>query len=107
MFEKILGEIALQPEIVPNWLVVVLGVGIVFVGLLAIVIICKLVSYFVNAFQKKEEFVEDAPVAAAPAPASVAVIENKQEIVAAVCAAIAEELGTDVSALRIHSFKKI
>lgn len=106
MFEKILGEIALQPEIVPNWLVVVLGVGIVFVGLLAIVIICKLVSYFVNAFQKKEEFVEDAPVAAAPVPAPV-VIENKQEIVAAVCAAIAEELGTDVSALRIHSFKKI
>ena len=96
MFEKILGEIALQPQIVPNWLVVVLGVGIVFVGL----------SYFVNAFQKKEEFVEDAPVAAAPVPAPV-VIENKQEIVAAVCAAIAEELGTDVSALRIHSFKKI
>jgi len=35
------------------------------------------------------------------------VIENRQEIIAAVSAVIAEELGTDISAIRIHSFKKI
>ena len=34
-------------------------------------------------------------------------IENKQEILAAVCAAIAEENGTDISAIRVLSFKKI
>ena len=106
MFEKILGEIVLQPEKVPNWLVVVLGVGIVFIGLLSIVIICKLISAFVSAFQKSEEAVENNDVAVAPVQQTT-VIENKQEIVAAICAALAEELGTDVSAIRVHSFKKI
>ena len=41
-------------------------------------------------------------------PAAVSVpIENRQEIIAAVCAAAAEEMGTDISALRVVSFKKI
>ena len=34
-------------------------------------------------------------------------IENRQEIIAAVSAVIAEELGTDVSAIRVLSFKKL
>jgi phenylpyruvate tautomerase PptA (4-oxalocrotonate tautomerase family) len=34
-------------------------------------------------------------------------IVDKQRIIAAVSAVIAEELGTDVSALRIKSFKKL
>lgn len=33
-------------------------------------------------------------------------IQNRQEIIAAVSAAVAEELGTDISAIRILSFKK-
>ena len=44
-----------------------------------------------------------APAVAAP----VQTIENRQQIIAAVSAAVAEELGTDVSAIRILSFKKI
>ena len=46
-----------------------------------------------------------APVVAA-APAAQP-IQNRQEIIAAVSAVLAEELGTDVSAIRILSFKKI
>ena len=34
-------------------------------------------------------------------------IANRQEFIAAVSAALAEEMGTDVSAIRILSFKKI
>jgi hypothetical protein len=34
-------------------------------------------------------------------------IENREEIVAAVCAAVAEEEGVDISALRVVSFKKL
>ncbi len=34
-------------------------------------------------------------------------IENRQEVLAAVCAAIAEENGTDISAIRVISFKKV
>jgi phenylpyruvate tautomerase PptA (4-oxalocrotonate tautomerase family) len=45
-------------------------------------------------------------VAVAPATTS-ATIENRQEIIAAVTAACAEEMGTDISALRVISFKKL
>ena len=34
-------------------------------------------------------------------------IPNRQELIAAVSVALAEELGTDVSGIRILSFKKI
>ena len=45
-----------------------------------------------------------APAAAPPAPAA---IPNRGELVAAVSAALAEELGTDVSAIRIHSLRQV
>jgi uncharacterized membrane protein YvbJ len=51
-----------------------------------------------------------SPVAAPAAPAPVAapaVIENRQEIIAAVTAVCAEEMGKDISALRVISFKKL
>ena len=53
---------------------------------------------------KKEETAAVSAPAVAPAPAP---IENRQEIIAAVSAALAEEMGTDISAIRILSFKKI
>ncbi|MBQ2274530.1 MAG: OadG family protein [Clostridia bacterium] len=77
-----------------------MGVGTVFVGLICLIIICSVIGAFCRIGTKKKEV---APVA----PAAPAVIENKQEILAAVSAAIAEELGTDVSAIRITSFKKL
>ena len=51
-----------------------------------------------------------APAVAAPAPAAAAPAApegNRQEIAAAVAAAIAEELGTDVTGIRILSMKKL
>ena len=50
--------------------------------------------------------VEELGAGAAPAPAANT-IPNRQELIAAVSAALAEELGTDVSAIRILSFKKL
>ena len=35
------------------------------------------------------------------------VIENRQELLAAICAAIAEENGVDISAIRVVSFKRV
>ena len=58
----------------------------------------------------KKENNESASNASAPAvvaPVAAQPIQNRQEIIAAVSAALAEELGTDVSAIRILSFKKI
>lgn len=98
---EMLSKIELQPETIPNWLVVVMGIGTVFVGLICIIIICKIMSlFFVNKKAK-------APEAKAVAPAKPQVIENRQEIIAAVTAVIAEEMGKDVNALRVVSFKKV
>ena len=47
-------------------------------------------------------------MAAAPVAAPAAdVIPNRGELVAAVSAALAEELGTDVTAIRIVSIKRV
>jgi sodium pump decarboxylase gamma subunit len=106
------GEAAAQtseaiPE-VPTWQVVVLGLLIVFCVLIAIIIICKIMGAIMTAGKGKQAESAAAPApapAAAPAPANE--IPNRGEFVAAVSAAIAEELGTDVSAIRIHSIKKL
>lgn len=83
--------------------VVVVGLGTVFVGLICIVIICKIMSLCCGVKKGKDKQEESAakPVVAA------ATIKNREEIIAAVCAAAAEELGTDVSAIRVRSFKRI
>lgn len=91
---------------ISNTFVVVLGVGVVFLGLLCIVILCKIVSAFCNIGKKKDT--ASTQVTAAPQiSATSQPIQNRQEIIAAVSACIAEELGTDISAIRILSFKKI
>ncbi len=89
---------------VPNWFVVVMGVGTVFVGLICIIVLCKIIALFCR--DKKNTVVKEE-IKAQPVKVTEAPIENRQEIIAAVAAVCAEELGTDVSAIRIHSFRKI
>ena len=90
--------------------VCVMGMGTVFTGLICIVLICMVVSFFVRITTKgsaKKETAAPASVAA-PAVANTDLpIENKQAIIAGTCAVIAEELGTDVSNIRVLSFKRI
>ena len=90
---------------VSSALVVALGIGTVFVGLIAIIVLCYIMSAVVKLFEKgkKPEAVQNAVTPTA----SNAPIQNKQEIVAASCAVIAEELGTDVKNIRVLSFKRI
>ena len=90
---------------VSNGMVILLGLGIVFFGLICIIVLCTIMGAIVRKFAKKPE----AP-AAAPAPAPAAeqtVIPNRREMVAAISAAIAEELGVEVSGIKILSIKKI
>lgn len=101
---NLLSVFATQPEKIPNWMVVVMGMGTVFVGLICIILICKLMSLFFVGSKKTEtkaEVKKTAPVT------QNTVIENRQEIIAAVTAVCAEEMGKDVSALRVISFKKL
>ena len=82
-----------------------LGVSVVFVGLVCIVGIVMLMNALCSEKEKPESA---APTVAPAAPASTgSVIANRQEIIAAVVAAVAEEEGTDISAIRVLSFKKL
>lgn len=88
-----------------NTFIVVMGIATVFVGLICIIILCKIIGAICMAAEKKNT-AEPQNTASAVAAAPVQT-ENRQEIIAAVSAAVAEELGTDVGAIRILSFKKI
>lgn len=94
---------------IPDWFVVVMGMGTVFFGLVCIVGLCMAMSKIVMSMEaRKAEASLAAPAVTAPvAPAEATPIPNRQELIAAVSAALAEELGTDVSAIRILSFKKV
>ena len=83
----------------------VVGMGIitVFFGLVVLIVLCSLMGAICKRFGKEETV--SAPSAAPTAPA--APIVKRQELVAAVSAVIAEEMGTDVSAIRVVSLKKI
>ncbi len=79
------------------------GIAVVFVGLIILIGCIYLMNYVCDKF-----FKEKAPVKeSAPAPVASKEIANRGEIVAAVCAAVAEEEGTDISAIRVISFKKL
>lgn len=83
--------------------VVLLGLGTVFAGLLCIILLITVMSWLCS---------HTAPKAAAPAPAAVPAVNGDSggvtpAMIAAVSAAIAEDMGTDVSAIRIVSMKKV
>lgn len=89
-----------------NLFVVLLGVGTVFVGLICLIILCKIIGAFcsIKNTDKSETNAQSVGLSPVSKPET---IQNRSEIIAAVSAVIAEELGTDVSAIRILSFKKI
>lgn len=90
-----------------NLFVVCLGLGTVFAGLIAIIIICKLIGLFCNIGNKQKP---DTSITTNSEPVKTTEkveIPNRRETVAAIAAAVAEDLGTDVSAIRILSIEKI
>ena len=87
-------------------IVCLMGIAVVFVGLICIIGLVELLSFVCNKLAKSEAKPAQAN-APAPQAVSSAAIENRGEILAAVCAAVAEEEGTDISAIRVISFKKV
>ena len=88
-----------------NTFVILMGLGTVFFGLVCIILLCYVMSFVVQKLAKPEAPTPASmPVATAPAKTSIA---NRQEFIAAVSAAIAEDLGTDISAIRILSVKEL
>ena len=87
-----------DPGILP---VVLMGVGIVFLGIVLIVIICRLMLAIgsIGAKYKKEEEKTALPVTAEFKPDA--------ELAAVIGAAVAEEAGVDVKNIKIVSIKKV
>ena len=80
-----------------NWFVVVMGVGTVFAVLILIIGLCYLLGLFCRGGKEETK----------PEPVAQTQIPNRAELVAALSVAIAEYSGTDASAFRIVSIKKI
>ena len=81
-----------------NLLVVCLGMGTVFFGLICLIAICSVMGAICKSFVKAGSSEKEVAKSA---------IENKQEIVAVCCGVIAEELGTEVKNIKVLSFKRI
>ena len=81
------------------WFVCLMGMGTVFFGLVCIIILTKLMRAVLG---KKPEPAQSASGSADALPQTVT-----PELVAAVSAALAEELGTDITGIRIISMKKV
>lgn len=80
--------------------VCLMGMGTVFFGLICLIVLTTIMGKVVGG--------HTAPAAApVPSAAPAAAEPSRQEVVAAVSAAIAEELGTDVTGIRIVSMKKL
>ena len=92
------------------WFVCVLGVAVVFLGLLFLVGIILITNLICDGLFNKKQQTENEKTTVAQSDTTQdnnANIENRQEILAAVCAAVAEENNTDISAIRVISFKRV
>jgi len=92
---------------VPSWFVILMGVGTVFIGLIGIIILCKLLGAVCTIADTKKAQPQVAVPIAASAPAPVQSSVNRQEVIVAIGVAIAEEIGAPANAIRITSIKKI
>ena len=79
-----------------------IGIGTVFVGLISIILICKIMGAVCLALIKDEPQTNSAAISPTGED-----IPNKQEFIAAVSAAIAEDMGKDINGIRILSVKKL
>ena len=102
---KLLEAAAAEPSFLQ---VVAMGLITVFVVLICRIIIIKVMgAIMAGAGKAAPAPAPAAPAAAAPAAAAAAPQPNKQQLVAAISAAIAEDMGGSVDHIRIHSIRKL
>lgn len=83
--------------------VVLMGMITVFVVLICIIGIITVMGKIMVAVTGKQQ----ASAPAAPAAPAAQPVGNKQQLVAVIAAAIAEEMGESVDHIRIHSIRKL
>ena len=80
-----------------------LGIGIVFIGLVALIVIIKIMGALMRNSRKAKPEPTAEPAQAQAAES----VGDRGEIIAAVSAAIATVMGESVNGIRIVSFKKV
>ena len=105
---KVLATQAVEPSFLQ---VVAMGLITVFVVLICLIIIIKIMGALIGGRTSSTPAAAPAPAPApaAPAPAAAApqAAANKQQLVAAISAAIAEEMGSGVEHIKIHSIRRL
>lgn len=104
---KVLATQAVEPSFLQ---VVAMGLITVFVVLICLIIIIKIMGALIGGRASSTPAAPaPAPAPAAPAPAAAApqAAANKQQLVAAISAAIAEEMGSGVEHIKIHSIRRL
>ena len=84
-----------------------MGILIVFIGLICLIALVAVLGKVSETLLREDVESKAAPKAAPARQAAPAAIANRDELIVAFSAAVAEELGTDVSAIRVVSFKEI
>ena len=87
--------------------VILMGVGVVFIGLICIILLSMAMSAICRSMGGAPVPAPAVPSPAPAVPAPGAAIPNRQAMIAAIAAAIAEEEGTDLAGIRILSVKKL
>ena len=89
-------------------LVILMGLGTVFFGLICIIAICYISGAIIKAFESKSPAKPEPENKVHPEPVrEISETANKGELIAAISAAIVEELGDSVEAFRIVSVKRV
>ena len=94
---------------IPSWFVIVMGISTVFIGLICIIILCKIlgvVCSLIDGGKSKTSQSTPYPIATEQTYTGSA-FPNRQEVIAVIGAVIAEKYGVDVDAIRIKSIKRI
>ncbi|MBR4634731.1 MAG: OadG family protein [Clostridia bacterium] len=96
------------------FVVMIVGMAVVFLGLIILIGIVKLVSFFCKlVFGERKKSESPAPAVApsrstsSPVAASNLTEAQRGELIAAISAAIAESMGRPVSGIRIRSIRKV
>lgn len=101
---KLLEAAAAEPGFLQ---VVAMGLITVFVVLICLIIIIKIMGAIMAGRAAAPAPAAPAPAPRAAAPVPAAAQPNKQQLVAAISAAIAEEMGSSVEHIRIHSIRRL
>lgn len=88
-------------------LVIGMGLGTVFVGLICIILICYLMGWVIRLLEKKKPAAKAAAPLPQPEPEAAEPIEDRGELIAVISAVIAEQLGESTEAIRIRSIRKV